>query len=710
MNNTSQEIQHVVHQQMESLDDTDALSSVWKDALSSATEATSFRQQALLWGGRGKGGRGIGRRTIQPKDVIVSDVNLEYISDSKAGAVGAKILLQNATLKLLSGHVYSIIGRNGCGKSTLLRRMKTKMIPGFTSLHLKIHYVPQEVFEYSDDTPIEVVLGCISRNEQDVKDATEQRIKDLEKDIEELDLEVEENNQVMEDLCTEISALEDRLSDTNSNNESIHCKAMDVLEYFDITSDMQSTRMWKLSGGQRKKVLLACSLFCDLDIVLLDEPTNHLDWEGIIQLRGLIETLKKQNTTVVLVSHDVDLINSCASDVIHFANQTLTYYRGNYIDFVMQKAEHDLHKVRQQQALDKQREAMIVTIDNLQKQSQSAGAKGSKKVSKLVSSRKKKLEKHGIQKDEHGHRLTWQNAMTGMKVGSINTIDASTRRKEAYSQLLKNANTNVAPVPDKAVQFNFRSSECSWGEPLISAIDVSYGFEDGSDGDKVIDNTHGYNASKGILFESVDVCIDEGAPTIIMGPNGSGKTTLLKILCKEIKPLSGQVHHAHGSNIAFFDQHQADRLITDGIQKYGSNTNSISLLMQLYPEKTEQDIRTSLSDFGLNHQQASTNIQFLSGGERCRLCLAMTMISDPHCLILDEPSNHLDPESVEALAYGIRNWKGTCVLVSHDAHLIRMIGEDDTNCYVLMQKRLRRLAGGIDSYLKMLVSSKHGLV
>lgn len=661
-------------------------------------------------GGRGKGGRGVARRTVQPRDVVVSDVNLEYISDSKAGAIGAKILLQNATLKLLAGHVYSIVGRNGCGKSTLLRRMKSKMIPGFTSLHLKIHYVPQEVFEYSDDTPIEVVLGCISRNEQDVKDAAEERIKDLEKDIEELDLEVEENNRVMEDLCAQISALEDSLNNASSNDENIHSKAVEVLEYFDITCDMQSTKMGNLSGGQRKKVLLACSLFCNLDIVLLDEPTNHLDWEGIIQLRGLIETLKKQNTTVVLVSHDVDLINSCASDVIHFANQTLTYYRGNYIDYVMQKAEHDLHKVRQQHALDKQREAMLVTIDNLQKQSQSSGAKGSKKVSRLVSSRKKKLEKHGILKDEHGHRLTWQNAMTGMKVGSINTIDASTRRKEAYSQLLKKAKTNVAPIPDKAIQFNFHSIECNWGEPLISAVDVCYGFENIID-DKVDDHAaQDYANFKGTLFESVDLCIDEGTRVCIMGENGSGKTTLLKVLYKEIKPLSGQVHHAHGSNIAFFDQHQADRLITDGIQKYGSNTNSISLLMQLYPEKTEQEIRSSLSDFGLNHQQASTNIQFLSGGERSRLCLAMTMISDPHCLILDEPSNHLDPESVEALAYGIRNWKGTCVLVSHDAHLIRMIGEEDVICYVLMQKRLRRLAGGIDSYLKMLVSSKHGLV
>ena len=99
---------------------------------------------------------------------------------------------------------------------------------------------------------------------------------------------MEENNRVMEDLCAQISALEDSLNNASSNDENIHSKAVEVLEYFYITCDMQSTKMGNLSGGQRKKVLLACSLFCNLDIVLLDEPTNHLDWEGIIQLRGLI--------------------------------------------------------------------------------------------------------------------------------------------------------------------------------------------------------------------------------------------------------------------------------------------------------------------------------------------------------------------------------------------------------------------------------------
>ena len=442
-------------------------------------------------------------------------------------------------------------------------------------------------------------------------------------------------------------------------------------------------------------------------ILLHLEPTNHLDMEGIIQLRGLIQTMHDQQTTVVIVSHDVNLINSVATDVIHFADQSLTYYRGNYIDFLIAKQQHDLHKSRQQQSLEKQRGSMIKAMDNLKKKGSGANNSGSKKLSKAVSSRKKKLERHGIEKDEHGHRMTTQKASTGIKAGSINALDASTRKNQSYKELSKRADISVAPVPDKAVQFCFHDTNCVWGEALISALDVGHGFD--------IPQDHNANTSeqtspvnyvdpcleKGMLFDSVDLSIEENKTVCILGSNSSGKTTLLKILAKEIAPREGEVHYAHNANICYFDQHKADELVTDGMHKYGQDTCSITLLCQMFPKKIEQDIRKSLADFGMGPQQSSTHIQFLSGGERCRLCLSMLMLQDPHVLIMDEPSNHLDPESVEALAYGLKNWNGTVVMVSHDVHLIRLL---EGTCYVLVETegKLRRLEGGIDSFLKIL--------
>jgi ATPase subunit of ABC transporter with duplicated ATPase domains len=420
--------------------------------------------------------------------------------------------------------------------------------------------------------------------------------------------------------------------------------------------------------------------------------------------------MRNQQTTVVLISHDINLINSVATDVIHFSNRNLNYYRGNYVDFLVAKQQHDLHIKRQQVALDKQRDLMIQSIENMSKKSSGASNSGSKKISKAINSRKKKLERHGIEKDIHGHRLTAQTVGTGIKVGSINSLDATTRKKLSYKQLKGRGDLSIAPVPDKAVQFIFRDTNCTWGEPLISAIDVGHSFQSKSETPSGKCGNDDFSVTRQnndrMLFDSVDLSVDEKSIVCILGKNCSGKTTLLRILAKQITPMVGEVHHAHNSSICLFDQHMTDEFIRVGITEYGSNASSISLLSQLHPEKSEQDIRGTLTDFGLNPQQASTYIQFLSGGERCRLSLATLMLQNPDVLIMDEPTNHLDPESVEALAYGLKHWNGTVVMSTHDVHFIRML---ECTCYVLVEKerKLRRLQGGIDSYLNILLEQSY---
>ena len=103
---------------------------------------------------------------------------------------------------------------------------------------------------------------------------------------------------------------------------------------------------------------------------------------------------------------------------------------------------------RQQLTLEKQRNSMIKAIDNMKKKGSGASQKGNKKSARAVNSRKKKLERHGIEKDEQGHRSTVQKASTGIRPGSINNLDASTRKKQSYGQLTKRTDINVAPIPD----------------------------------------------------------------------------------------------------------------------------------------------------------------------------------------------------------------------------------------------------------------------
>lgn len=182
-----------------------------------------------------------------------------------------------------------------------------------------------------------------------------------------------------------------------------------------------------------------------------------------------------------------------------------------------------------------------------------------------------------------------------------------------------------------------------------------------------------------------------------MGPTSSGKSTLLKILAQQIKPVEGSVHHASGIQVGFFDLNLVDEMTAS----MESTTTALQYLVEKYPKKTEEELRRHLSSFGLSpNTQTKTNVCHLSGGEKSRLLMATIMIDDPPVLCLDDPTSHLDVESVQALIYGLRQWNGTVIMVSQDANFLRSL--ENVKCIVIVpnEGKLRRLEGGMDSYLK----------
>ena len=332
MATTTEHLSFILETQLQSLDDTDCYSivkyaSAWVYAIQAAIESHTI----VSWGGRGKGGRGLSRRTFQPHSVSLENVRLEYVNES---GLPGKLLLDAAFLKILSQRVYALVGRNGCGKSTLLRRIDAGKIPGFPP-HLTSMYIPQEVVMEPSKIPLDFLLQHHDTFLQRSRDANKSRIESLETELEQLEMASEDDTQRMEELCEQISLLEDTTD--GYDLEVVRQQAQEALVFFGIEESSWNVPMERLSGGERKKVVLACALFCRTDLLLLDEPTNFLDIEGLVQLRRLISTCIDRNSTVILISHDVDLINDLATDVIHFHDQSLTYYPGNYHDFVRYK-------------------------------------------------------------------------------------------------------------------------------------------------------------------------------------------------------------------------------------------------------------------------------------------------------------------------------------------------------------------------------------
>ena len=750
-------VSNITEAQLSSLDDADPYSSVWTDAVD---RALSSSKKFVEWGGRGRGGRGLSRRTWQPFDIIVPNVHLEYVPDGPSASFNdsmnasqCRTLLQDANIKLLAGKIYGIVGRNGVGKSTLMKRMQACKISGWP-IHISCLYISQDTSLHFSEwrekitnnsiskenpsdptsvypTPIQLVLHHYQSLKVKEQLAIRQQVQLLEEQIQQLDIgNNPDDAEKLQSFCEQISELEEEWEEGEEGktikDEKLE-KAIEALLYLAVPEHLHHVSMNRLSPGFVQKVLLACAYFYQPQLLLLDEPTKDCDVVGLVKLRKMIhefsgdESSTHRRSTVVLVSHDIDLMNDVVTDIIHFHDSKLEYYPNcNYCGFLKLKYDRDISSLRQAHIIDIKRTKMIESIDKMKERSLSgdASSAGAKKLQKVADAKQKKLDKVGIERDPKGHKWHMQKMGTGMKQGSINSVDATSRKKISYGELVKMTGANVARLIDKAIQFkyahvtiihfqenrflififpstyiSFRSCTSTWGGDLIQLVEVGHAY---TDKDGLVTSSH-------MLFDGVDLCIAENSRTFIVGGNGAGKSTLLRILAGVLPPSHGKVRHANKLQVGYFDQKMTDDLLKcDGESVEQSHVvSALSVLIQQFPNMTEQDVRGELTSFGIGPSQATNRLSFLSGGERCRVCLAMMMLKNPDILLLDEVSTHLDVESVEALIYGLKQWNGTIVIVSHDANLIRELGG---TCYIVLerQKRVLRLIGGIDAYLRAL--------
>jgi len=431
---------------------------------------------------------------------------------------------------------------------------------------------------------------------------------------------------------------------------------------------------------------------------LLDEPTNDLDVHGLVRLRQLISDNFVRSTTVVMVSHDVDLINDVATDIIDMCAKKLWYFPGNYNSYRLMKEQKEAHHLKQSQALQKKNGQLHTTLQHLKEMPVPKRRGGAKKKAKAISSHRKKIERH-------------QKSMKTLD--SLSEVPTE-RKGLTVAQRVKLTEV-TKNTPDKAVQFVLPKVNSRWGEPLITAFDVGYGIEDEIAKAKSMtpqpDNTEFTIVKRdGFLFDCVDLCVEEGSRNCILGP-GVSTSYLIRILAKRLAPVEGTVHHSSGLGIGYCDFREisetfsgADRAIT-----------ALELLCGLYPKKDEKEIRGHLTAFGLSPTgQTKTPLACLSGGESFRFAFAKIMLDNPPVLCLEHPTSHLDVESVQALAHGLRQWNGTLIMVCHDASFLRSL--ENVRCVVVVPEegKVRRIIDddrggmqGMDAYLKTLQNSNH---
>jgi ATP-binding cassette subfamily F protein 3 len=602
---------------------------------------------------------------------------------------GGPDLLSSANLILARGRRYGLMGRNGCGKTTLMTFLAGRRIPNAVPKNMNMLLVRQEIIgndwsavetviksdvkresvkrfiqwceEESDklDNPEKYAASngedttaeeeeakqdkASSKGRQKLKDRKAQRLQKVARQKAEASVPKSVKGAAsLEKRKAEIAEKLGKAYEHLAHIEEMEGgdpepRARKVLSGLGFTAEMQDKPTSALSGGWRMRVSLSCALFANPSLLLLDEPTNHLDLEAVLWLEKYLTTQFKG--TLVVVSHDRHFLNEVVTDVVHFHRSALTVYKGDITNFEAVREENRIRQIR----LREQQEAKKAHLQKYIDLHSEAGENGPK-ASRQRKSKMKKLDKIGVM------------AQDGKRWKASDGLDAE--EVEEYEE-------------DEEVVLNFPDPG-SFQEDIIKLELVKFGYE----------------GSTQPLLEDVDLTIGFKSRIALLGRNGCGKSTLIKLTVGALRAQSGKVSIDGRAKIEYLAQHQLEQLDPD--------STPLLTMTDRYPNDRSNthigELRRYLANFGLGGEVLpNQRIYTMSGGQKCRLCLALSMYRKPHLLILDEPTNHLDLETTEALIDAIKTFQGGVMLVSHDQHLLTSVCKD---LYVVENGRLELLRGG----------------
>lgn len=519
---------------------------------------------------------------------------------------GGPYLLDKANLSLERGERICVVGRNGEGKSTLLKVVEGLILPDDGDLvrqqGLKLASLPQDVPRELTGSIYDVVASGLGESAKLL--ARYNELSDLYANGD-------------ESILNEMSRVQEQL-DLNGGWQ-LSSRVDNILSRMELNG---SDDFLSLSGGRKRRVLLARALVNEPDILLLDEPTNHLDISAIDWLETF---LKGYQGTLLFITHDRSFLKALATRIIELD-------RGVLRDF---PCDYDEYLVRKEQILDAEAQA---------------NALFDKKLAQ---------EEVWIRQGIKARRTRNEGRVRALKALRV---ERSQRRERVGT-----------------VNLDVSASERS-GKLVLEAENVK----------------HSYANRK--LIKNFSTTVMRGDKIGLIGDNGVGKTTLVRILLNQLTPDAGDIRHGTKLDVAYFDQLRAqldpERTVMENVVE-GSDFIEIN--------GNKKHALAYLQDFLFSPQRARTPVKALSGGERNRLLLAKLFTKPNNLLVMDEPTNDLDVETLELLEELLTQYQGTLLLISHDREFLNNVvtstwafeGNGIINEYV----------GGYDDWLRQRAAS-----
>ncbi|MCP1647609.1 ATP-binding cassette domain-containing protein [Pseudomonas sp. GD04087] len=515
-------------------------------------------------------------------------------------AFGTTPLLDKVSWQIARGERVCVIGRNGTGKSSMFKLVKGEQKPDdgdiWRAPALKIGELPQELPRADDRTVYDVVAEGLAE------------VGELLARYHHLSMHIESEEdlnklaRVQQDLEARDGWRLGQLVDT-------------TLSRLQLPADKT---LAELSGGWRRRVLLAQALVAEPDLLLLDEPTNHLDIGAIAWLENALADFPG---AVLFITHDRSFLQAVATRILELDRGHLIDWNGDYASFLVHK-EQELAAEEAANALFDKRLAQ---------------------------------EEVWIRQGIKARRTRNEGRVRALKAMRNERAERRERQGKA--------------------SFQMETAEKS-GKQVIVVEKAGFAHPGGP-----------------ALIRDFSLVLQRGDRIGLLGANGTGKTTLLKLLLGDLQPTSGSVKEGTRLEVAYFDQlrHQLEpeKTVIDNISE---GREFITINGQ------NRHVLSYLGDFLFSPQRARTPVKALSGGERARLLLAKLFSKPANLLVLDEPTNDLDVETLELLEEVLLTFDGTVLMVSHDRAFLDNVV---TSTLVFEgEGRVREFVGGYQDWLR----------
>jgi len=521
---------------------------------------------------------------------------------------GEHPILDRVALSVDSGERICLVGRNGAGKSTLMGILAGAVEPedGVVVRRdgLRVAQLVQDVPEDERRPVYDVVAGGLDGLGELVS-----RYHHAARDV---------ANDPSEAAIARMSELQQELEARDGWRLEQRVEA--AMTRLSLPEDVP---LGSLSGGARRRALLARALVSEPDLLLLDEPTNHLDIDAIAWLEEFILGFPG---TVLFITHDRAFLQRLATRIIELDRGQLTSWPGDYRNYLRRKEEREA--------------AEAADVARFEK--------------KLA--REETWIRQGIK------------ARRTRNEGRVRALQAMRRERQQRREAQGRAD------------FRLDAGAAS-GKLVIEAEGVNVAREGKQ------------------LIRDFSTTIMRGDRIGIIGPNGAGKSTLLKTLLGEIEPDSGTVRWGTRLEIAYFDQQRAqldpEATVIDNLG-HGSDTVTVN--------GRQRHLISYLQDFLFEPRRARSPVKSLSGGERNRLLLARLFLKPANLLVMDEPTNDLDMETLELLEDRLLEYEGTLLLVSHDR---AFLNNAVTGTLVFEgEGRVNEYVGGYDDWVRQRAGSE----